>query len=83
MLGLARADMAGSVNWARKHSAEAAVVSVDSPSRISTSTVSNPARESQKAVATPTMPPPMTTASAARGNVSSVGIKIRPMTSTP
>ena len=37
--------------------------------RISSSTVSSPARESQKAVATPTMPPPITTASAVAGQV--------------
>ena len=56
--------MAGSVNWARKDSMEAAVVRVESPSRISRRMVLSPALESQKAVATPTMPPPMTTASA-------------------
>ena len=64
MDSLARAAMAGSVNWARKDSMDAVVVSVESPSRISTRMVDMPARESQKAVATPMIPPPMTTASA-------------------
>ena len=52
------------------------VVRVESPLRISTRTVSSPALESQKAVAVPTMPPPMTTASAVWGNSSSLGVMI-------
>ena len=52
---------------------EAGVVKVDKPSRISNTTVSNPALESQKAVATPTIPPPTTTTSAVQGKVTSVG----------
>ena len=68
--GLARAAIAGSVNWARKDSMDAAVVNVDNPSRISTRMVSRPAFESQKAVATPMIPPPITTTSAVRSAVS-------------
>jgi hypothetical protein len=50
---MAKDAMAGSVNCARKHSAEAGVVNVDRPSRISTKTTSNPALDNQKAVAVP------------------------------
>ena len=67
--GSTRSAIAFSVIWARKLSMESGVVSVDRPPRISTSTVSSPAFDSQKAVATPTMPPPMTTTSAVLGRL--------------
>ena len=79
MLSCASSDIAGSVNCSRKDSMDWAEVRLPRSLRISSSTVSSPARESQKAVAAPTIPPPITTASAVAGQVSAVGVKIYPM----
>ena len=76
MLGMTRSAIGFSVIWARKLSIDMGVVSVERPSRISTRTVSSPAFDSQKAVATPTMPPPTTTTSAVFGIVAVSGTKI-------
>ncbi len=61
-----------------KHSADAGVVNVERPSRISTKTTSNPALESQKAVAVPTIPPPITTTSVLPKS-GPAGVKIFPI----
>ncbi len=56
MLASIMATFSGSLNWARKHSSEAAVVTVPRPLRRSRTTVSSPAFDEAKAVVTPTIP---------------------------
>ena len=84
MLSWASSDMAGSVNCALKHS-------IDLRSRqAAQGRPASPAgqcparaRESQNAVAAPTIPPPMTTASAVAGQSPAVGVDLSHMAYPP